>query len=332
VLESLRFRGRDRARNHAMSAAPSSPATLIIATRQSALALWQAQHVRERLRVLEPSCRVDLLGLTTQGDRKLDQPLADIGGKGLFIKELEQAMADGRADLAVHSLKDVPMDMPPGFTLAAIMAREDPRDAFVSNGYRTLADLPPGSVVGTSSLRREAQLRERYPQLVVEPLRGNVNTRLHRLDQGNHAAVILAAAGLKRLGFADRITALLEPEDSLPAIGQGALAVECRADRDDVVAALEPLADAETTLATMAERAFGHKLAASCRTPLAAYATWRGSELWLRGLIASRDGRRVVRGDRAMIVADAGAASALGEALGDDFLARGAATILAEAL
>ena len=332
MLESLRFRGRDCARNPAMSAAPSSPATLVIATRQSALALWQAQHVRERLRVLEPSCRVDLLGLTTQGDRKLDQPLADIGGKGLFIKELEQAMADGRADLAVHSLKDVPMDMPPGFTLAAIMAREDPRDAFVSNGYRTLADLPPGSVVGTSSLRREAQLRERYPRLVVEPLRGNVNTRLHRLDQGNHAAVILAAAGLKRLGFGDRITALLEPEDSLPAIGQGALAVECRADRHDVVAALEPLADAETTLATMAERAFGHKLAASCRTPLAAYATWRGSELWLRGLIASRDGRRVVRGDRTMIVADAGAASALGEALGDDFLARGAATILAEAL
>jgi hydroxymethylbilane synthase len=315
----------------AMSAAPFSPATLVIATRQSALALWQAQHVRERLRVLHPSCRVDLLGLTTQGDRKLDQPLADIGGKGLFIKELEQAMADGRADLAVHSLKDVPMEMPAGFTLAAIMAREDPRDAFVSNAYRTLADLPPGTVVGTSSLRREAQLRERYPRLVVEPLRGNVNTRLHRLDQGNHAAVILAAAGLKRLGFADRITALLEPEDSLPAIGQGALAVECRADRDDVVAALEPLADAETTLATAAERAFGHKLTASCRTPLAAYAMWRGSELWLRGFIASRDGSRVLRGERAMLVAEAGDASALGGALGGEFLARGAATILAEA-
>jgi hydroxymethylbilane synthase len=331
VLESLRLRGRDYACNLAMSTA-SFPAMLVIATRQSALALWQAQHVRERLRVLYPSCRVDLLGLTTQGDRKLDQPLADIGGKGLFIKELEQAIADGRADLAVHSLKDVPMDMPPGFTLAAIMAREDPRDAFVSNAYHTLADLPPGSAVGTSSLRREAQLRERYPRLVVEPLRGNVNTRLHRLDQGNQAAVILAAAGLKRLGFADRITALLEPEDILPAIGQGALAVECRADRDDVIAALEPLADAQATLATAAERAFGHKLAASCRTPLAAYATWRGSELWLRGLIASRDGRRVLRGERAMIVADARGASVHGEALGDDFLARGAATILAEAV
>src|SRR5204863_9710711 len=229
---------------------------------------------------------VELLGLTTQGDRKLDQPLADIGGKGLFIKELEQAMTDDRAHLAVHSLKDVPMDVPQGFMIAAIMAREDPRDAFVSSRHRALAELPAGSNVGTSSLRREAQLRERYPQLRVEPLRGNVNTRLHRLDQGTHDAIILAAAGLKRLGFADRIAALLDPEDSLPAIGQGALALECRADREDVIATLEPLADADTTLATAAERAFGHTLAASCRTPLAAYASWRGRELGPRGLIA----------------------------------------------
>ena len=315
-----------------MSAASFPPETLVIATRQSALALWQAQYVRERLRVLYPSCRVDLLGLTTQGDRTLDQPLADIGGKGLFIKELEQAMADGRADLAVHSLKDVPMDIPAGFLLAAIMAREDPRDAFVSNAYPALAALPPGSVVGTSSLRREAQLRQRYPHLAVEPLRGNVNTRLHRLDQGNHAAVILAAAGLKRLGFTDRITALLEPEDSLPAIGQGAMALECRADRADVAAALEALADAETTFAATAERAFGGKLAASCRTPLAAYAIARGDGLWLRGFIATRDGRRALQGERSMVVADAGGAAALGAALGDEFLARGAATILAEAV
>ena len=223
------------------------------------------------------------------------------------------------------------MEIPPGFTLAAIMAREDPRDAFVSNAHRSLADVPPGSAVGTSSLRREAQLRERYPQLKVEPLRGNVNTRLHRLDQGNHAAIILAAAGLKRLGFADRIAALLDPEDSLPAIGQGALALECRADRDDVIAALEPLADADTTLATAAERAFGHTLAASCRTPLAAYASWRGRELWLRGLIASRDGRRVLRGERSTVVTEAGSAARLGDALGAEFLARGAAAILAEA-
>ena len=282
--------------------------------------------------MLYPSCRVELLGLTTQGDRTLDQPLAAIGGKGLFIKELEQAIADGRADLAVHSLKDVPMVMAAEFSIAAVMAREDPRDAFVSNRYRSLAALPSGSVVGTSSLRREAQLRQRYPQLMVEPLRGNVNTRLHRLDQGQYAAVILAAAGLKRLGFADRITALLEPEESLPAIGQGALALECRADRADLAAALEPLADAETTLATAAERAFGRKLAASCRTPLAAYAIGRGGSLWLRAFIASRDGGRALQGERSVEVADIGAAEALGAALGDEFLARGAAAILAEAL
>ncbi len=315
-----------------MSTASYPPASLVIATRQSALALWQAQHVRQRLRVLYPSCRVDLLGLTTQGDRRLDQPLADIGGKGLFVKELEQALADGRADLAVHSLKDVPMAMTAGFTLAAILAREDPRDAFVSNSHPTLASLPPGSTVGTSSLRREAQLRERHPQLIVEPLRGNVNTRLHRLDQGNHAAVILASAGLKRLGFADRITALLEPEESLPAVGQGALAVECRADRTAVVTALQPLADVETTLTTAAERAFGRKLAASCRTSLAAYAVWRGEKLWLRGFIASRDGRRVLRGERLIVAGNVAEAAALGATLGDEFLERGAATILAEAL
>ena len=310
---------------------PVPPEKLVIATRQSALALWQAEHVRDRLGALYPSCRVELLGLTTQGDRALDQPLADIGGKGLFIKELEQAMADGRADLAAHSLKDVPMEVVAGFTLAAIMAREDPRDAFVSNVYRTLSDMPPGSIVGTSSLRREAQLRERYPQLKVEPLRGNVNTRLHRLDQGNHAAIILAAAGLKRLGFADRIATMLEPEESLPAVGQGALALECRSDRPDVIAALAPLADADTTLATAAERAFGHKLAGSCRTPLAAYAIRRGSELWLRGLVASRDGRVVLRGDRAAVVATGREAVVLGEALGAELAARGAAAILAAA-
>ena len=310
---------------------PSPPTKLVIATRQSVLALWQAEHVRGRLRALHPSCRVELLGLTTQGDRKLETPLADIGGKGLFIKELEQAIAEDRADLAVHSLKDVPMDMPEGFTLAAIMAREDPRDAFVSNTHRALAALPPGSSVGTSSLRREAQLRERYPQLKVEPLRGNVNTRLKRLDQGNHAAIILAAAGLMRLGFADRIATLLAPEDSLPAIGQGALALECRSDRRDVIAALEALADTATTLATAAERAFGRKLAGSCHTPLAAYAVARDGALWLRGLIASRDGRRVLRGERSAIVAASADAVALGESLGDEFLARGAAAILADA-
>jgi hydroxymethylbilane synthase len=304
------------------------PPRLVIATRESALALWQAEHVRERLCALYPACAVELLGLTTQGDRRLDQPLADIGGKGLFIKELEQAMADGRADLAVHSLKDVPMDVPEGFALAAIMAREDPRDALVSAGYRSLAELPDGASVGTSSLRREAQLRERHPRLRVEPLRGNVNTRLHKLDQGRHAAIILAAAGLKRLGFADRIAAMLDPAESLPAIGQGALALECRAERADVSEALAPLADAATTLATTAERAFGRALAGDCRTPLAAYAIDSNGALWLRALIASRDGSRVLRGERRGRCIDGAAAQALGEALGAEFRERGAAAIL----
>ena len=312
-----------------MSATLSSPRQLIIATRESALAMWQAEHVRDRLRAHHPSCDVTLLGVTTQGDRIVDRPLADIGGKGLFIKELEQAMADGRADLAVHSLKDVPMDMPPGFVLAAIMKREDPRDAWVSNRFQSMTGLPARTVVGTSSLRREAQLRERYPALDVKPLRGNVNTRLKKLDDGQYAAIILAAAGLTRLGFADRIAALLDPDDSLPAIGQGALAVECHADRADVVAALAPLADIATTLATGAERAFGQRLGGSCHTPLAALGEWLGDQLRLRGLIASRDGLRVLRGERTGAVANVEAAKALGDALGAEFLARGAAAILA---
>jgi hydroxymethylbilane synthase len=313
-----------------MSVPSSSPRKLIIATRESALAMWQAENVRDQLRAHYPSCEVTLLGLTTQGDRIVDQPLADIGGKGLFIKELEQAMADGRADLAAHSLKDVPMDMPPGFVLAAIMKREDPRDAWVSNKYPSLAELPARSIVGTSSLRREAQLREHYPQINIRPLRGNVNTRLKKLDDGQYAAIILAAAGLKRLGFTDRIAALLDPDDSLPAVGQGALALECRADRADVIAALAPLADAATTLATSAERAFGQRLGGSCHTPLAALGEWKGDRLRLRGLIASRDGLRVLRGERTGAAASVQAAEAIGDTLGAEFLRRGAAEILAD--
>src|SRR5450755_1269595 len=313
-----------------MSATPQSPRKLTIATRESALAMWQAEHVRDQLRAQYPSCDVTLLGLTTQGDRIVDQPLADIGGKGLFIKELEQAMADGRADLAVHSLKDVPMDMPPGFVLAAIMKRDDSRDAWVSNRYPSLAEVPAHGIVGTSSLRREAQLRERYPELDVKPLRGNVNTRLKKLDDGQYAAIILAAAGLKRLGYANRIAALLDPDDSLPAVGQGALALECRADRADIIAALALLADTETTLATSAERAFGQRLGGSCHTPLAALGVWQGDQLRLRGLIASRDGLRVLRGERNSAVANVNAAKALGDALGVEFLERGAAEILAD--
>src|SRR5438477_634146 len=227
------------------------PPKLVIATRESALAMWQARHVGARLSQLYPACKVEILGITTTGDRILDKSLADIGGKGLFIKELEQAMENGRADLAVHSLKDVPMDMPPGFSLAAIMSREDPRDALVSSRFRSLAEIPAGSRLGTSSLRREAQLRERFPLLEIASLRGNVNTRLRKLDEGNYAAIILAVAGLKRLGLAERIAAFIDPVDSLPAPGQGALAIECLADRADLVAALRPLAGGKTTIAAL---------------------------------------------------------------------------------
>ena len=310
---------------------PHAPRRLVIATRESALAMWQARHVQGRLEALYPRARVELLGLTTQGDQILDRPLAAIGGKGLFIKELEVAMAEGRADLAVHSLKDVPMEMPPGFVLAAIAAREDPRDAFVSNRYASLAELHAGAIVGTSSLRREAQLRERHPGLEVRPLRGNVNTRLRKLDEGQYDAIILAAAGLKRLGFGERIRDLIDPADSLPAPGQGALALECRADRPDVVAALAPLVDRATTLAVAAERSFSRALSGSCHTPLAAHATWQEGTLWLRGLIASQDGREVLRGERESQAVDAAGADALGNALAEEFLARGAARLIVAA-
>ena len=212
-----------------MPPAQSPPSRIVIATRESALALWQARHIEGRLRALYAGVETKLLGVTTQGDRMLDTSLAKIGGKGLFVKELESALESGEADVAVHSMKDVPMDLPPGFTIAAITKREDPRDAFVSNDYRDLESLPPGSRVGTSSLRRESQLRARFPHLKVEPLRGNVQTRLSKLDEGRYAAIILAAAGLKRLGLSARIACLLTPEQSLPAAGQGALGIECHA-------------------------------------------------------------------------------------------------------
>jgi len=305
------------------------PRRLTIATRESALALWQAEHIRGRLCALYPGATVALLGMTTQGDRVQDRPLAAIGGKGLFIKELEVAMREGRAELAVHSLKDVPMDVAEGFMLAAVTAREDPRDAFVSERYGSLADLPEGAVVGTSSLRREAQLRERFPHVRVAPLRGNVNTRLRKLDEGQYDAIVLAAAGLKRLGFGTRIRALLDPDESLPAPGQGALALECPVDRPDVSAALAPLADPATTLAVTAERAFSRALSGSCQTPLAAYAEWEEGRLWLRGLIASRDGREVMRGEAEEDVEDLSQAVELGVGLAGDFLARGGGRLVA---
>ncbi|HEX8739726.1 MAG TPA: hydroxymethylbilane synthase [Casimicrobiaceae bacterium] len=303
---------------------PNAPRRLTIATRESALALWQAEHVRARLAARYPGSAVELVGITTQGDRILDRPLAAVGGKGLFVKELEAALDEGRADLAVHSLKDVPMELPPGFVLAAITARDDPRDALVSTRYASLDSMPADAVVGTSSLRREAQLRAQHPGFSIVPLRGNVHTRLRKLDEGACDAIVLAAAGLKRLGLGIRIRALLDPDTSLPAPGQGALALECRADRADVIAALAPLADAAATLAAAAERAFSRALGGSCRTPLAAYAEWEEGRLWLRGLIASRDGADLVRGEIDGEVDDASAAESLGLALADRFIQQGA--------
>ena len=250
----------------------SIPKKIVIATRESALALWQANFIREQLAELYPQTEISIFGMTTRGDQILDTSLSKIGGKGLFIKELEQALEDRSADIAVHSMKDVPMDMPAGFTLAAIAEREDPRDAFISNQYASLDALPPGSVVGTSSLRRESQLRARFPHLQVQPLRGNVQTRLRKLDEGQFAAIILAAAGLKRLGLADRITALLSPELSLPAVGQGALGIECRTDRPDLIKLMQPLHHLETAQCVEAERAMSRALGGSCQVPLGGFA------------------------------------------------------------
>jgi hydroxymethylbilane synthase len=270
---------------------------LVIASRESRLALWQSEHVRGTLEGLYPGTRVEILGMTTQGDRVLDVTLAKIGGKGLFVKELEVALAENRADLAVHSAKDVPMALAEGFRLAAILPREDPRDAFVSARHARIDDLPAGAVVGTSSLRREAQLRARFPSLDVRPLRGNLDTRLAKLDRGDYDAIVLAVAGLRRLGLAGRIRATLEPEDSLPAAGQGALAIECRADRADLAALLAPLNDAATEACVRAERTVSRALAGSCQVPLAAYALIEGDAIWLRGLVASPDGKQVARGE-----------------------------------
>jgi hydroxymethylbilane synthase len=255
---------------------PSRPtrATLVIATRESRLALWQAEHVKTMLE--QQGHAVSLLGMTTRGDQILDRSLSKVGGKGLFVKELEVALEEGRADLAVHSLKDVPMDLPDGFALACVMAREDPRDAFVSNQYATLGALPLGAVVGTSSLRRTVLLRALRPDLKIEPLRGNLDTRLRKLDEGLYAAIVLAAAGLKRLGLQSRIASMFEPAEMLPAAGQGALGIETLDARQDLHAALAPLADLPTWLAVTAERAVSRAMGGSCSMPLAAHATWTG--------------------------------------------------------
>ena len=268
---------------------------LIIATRQSRLALWQAEHIKARLEALHPALAVELLPMSTRGDELLDRSLDKVGGKGLFVKELENAMADGRADLAVHSMKDVPAELPPGFALAAICEREDPRDAFVSNRFDDLKAMPAGAVVGTSSLRRASQVRSRHPRLEIRLLRGNVETRLAKLDRGEYDAAVLAAAGLARLGLASRITRHLEVEESLPAAGQGALGVECLAERKDVRELLRPLDDASTARCVRAERAVSRALGGSCTLPLGAYALLENDTLKVHALVASEDGSRIVR-------------------------------------
>jgi hydroxymethylbilane synthase len=266
---------------------------LVIASRESRLAMWQAEHVRDRLVELYPDCSIEILGMTTLGDQILDRSLSKVGGKGLFVKELEVAMSDRRADLAVHSLKDVPMDLPQGFALAAILEREDPRDAFVSNQYASLDQLPDGAVVGTSSLRRQSLIAARYPKLVIHPLRGNLDTRLGKLDRGDYAAIILAAAGLKRLGLGARIRALLEPDQSLPAAGQGAMAIEILDSRADLFAVLAPLNHEATAQAVTAERTVSRLFGGSCQIPLAAYSVVDAGGMRLRAMVATPDGKRI---------------------------------------
>ncbi|WP_026075907.1 hydroxymethylbilane synthase [Noviherbaspirillum massiliense] len=306
-----------------MNALP--PSKIIIASRESRLAMWQAEHVRSRLSALYPQCSVDILGMTTRGDQILDRTLSKVGGKGLFVKELEVAMAEGRADLAVHSLKDVPMELPEGFALGAVLEREDPRDAFVSNDYASLDALPDGAVVGTSSLRRQALISARYPHLVIRPLRGNLDTRLAKLDRGEYAAIILAAAGLKRLGLEQRIRGLLDPEQSLPAPGQGAMAIEIPAGREDLRRLLVPLNHQPTALAVSAERTVSRTFGGSCQIPLAAFGMVEGEKMRLRAMIATPDGRRIASAEAS---GPANAPEVLGREIAKNLEQQGAHAIL----
>lgn len=306
------------------------PKKLTIASRESALAMWQAKHIQAQLQALYPDCEIDILGMTTQGDQILDKTLSKIGGKGLFIKELEIALQENRADLAVHSIKDVPMDLPEGFALVAIGERANPFDAFVSNQYENLEALPKGAVVGTSSLRREAQLRARFPHLQIKPLRGNVQTRLAKLDNGDYDAIILAAAGLERLELHERIRGVLSPLDSLPAAGQGALGIEIAAHRADLVDVLLPLNHAKTAACVTAERALARALGGSCQVPLAAYCTAdEHGILTLNGLVAHPDGSVMLT---ANAQAPAPYADALGRAVAKKLADEGAADVIAAVL
>lgn len=298
---------------------------LVIATRRSRLAMWQAEHIKEKLEALHQGLQVELLPLSTRGDELLDRRLDDAGGKGLFVKELETALADARADLAVHSMKDVPAELPPGFSIAAIPAREDPRDVLVSKRFASLAEMPAGGTIGTSSLRRSAQIVERYPALDIRLLRGNVDTRLAKLDRGDYDAIVLAVAGLKRLGLEARATARLSADEMLPAPGQGALGIECLAAREELVALLAPLADGSTTACVLAERAVSRALGGNCSLPLAAFAQANMDNMRLRALVASADGRRVVRCELEGDVADP---LALGERAAQELRRQGASEIL----
>jgi hydroxymethylbilane synthase len=296
-----------------------------IATRKSALALWQAEFVKAELLKHHPQLTVELVPMSTQGDKILDTPLAKIGGKGLFVKELETAMLEDRADIAVHSMKDVPVEFPDGLMLSAICEREDPRDAFVSNQFRAIAELPPGAVVGTSSLRRQCQLKALRPDLQVRDLRGNVNTRLAKLDNGEFAAIILAAAGLLRLGFAERIAGYLPVEQSLPANGQGAVGIECRTSDLRVQTLLAPLEHSITRNCVLAERAMNRRLQGGCQVPIGAFATQHGEQITLHGLVGSLDGSEIIRDQ---VQGPASSAEALGLQLAERLLAAGAGKIL----
>ena len=303
---------------------PNPPSRLVIASRESRLAMWQAEYLRDCLYNLYPECDVQILGMTTRGDQILDKALSKVGGKGLFVKELETAMEEGRADLAVHSLKDVPMLMPEGFELACVMAREDARDAFVSNNFKSLEELPPGSVVGTSSLRRESILKSRFPHLVIEPLRGNLDTRLGKLDSGAFQAIILAAAGLKRLGLANRIAAFLPLDIYTPAPSQGALGIETLSSNPQIKDWLAPLNDLPTLLAVSGERMVSRQLGGSCEVPLAAYATWENQQMQMRSFVASIDGSKICKASGQATVNTVADAEKLGLSLAQELLAQGA--------
>ncbi len=298
-----------------------------IATRKSPLAMWQAEHVAARLREAHSGIEVEILGMSTQGDKILDTPLAKIGGKGLFVKELEQRMLEGDADIAVHSMKDVPVELPDGLHLSVVLEREDPRDAFVSNAHAEMAALPQGARVGTSSLRRQCQLTDRRPDLEIIALRGNVNTRLRKLDDGDYDAIILASAGLLRLGFAERIRSFISTDQSLPAIGQGAIGIECRSDDEQTNQLLAPLHHGPTAVCVGAERALNQRLEGGCQVPIGGHATLADDQLYLRGLVGTVDGSEIVRSEIRGPQADG---ERLGRSLAEELLENGAARILRE--